>query len=199
MTFAVAALAPVARYGAWQGASAIRGVMPLMRHVAAGGIVAHHHHSDIGRLRGLGCGAIGLIGGIVDLHIRANQVLDALQRRDRIRRRAAIPIPMHRVGQRPDDRNRLDRSFLSGRNEFEFFSSTTDSSASFCETALSLSVFHGSGESLIVAYGTIAGGSSKPSLTATRNLRPSSSSISFSVIEPSFSAALVSSAYLSRN
>ena len=44
----------------------------------------------------------------------------------------------------------LIESFLSGRKEFEFFSRTTDSSASFCETDLSLSVFHGSGESLIV-------------------------------------------------
>jgi len=44
----------------------------------------------------------------------------------------------------------LIESFFSGRNAFAFLSSTTGSNAIFSATILSFSVFHGSGESLIL-------------------------------------------------
>src|SRR5487761_1378046 len=75
-------------------------------------------------------------------------------------------------------------AFLSsGRKFFSFFSSTTDSSAILRETSRSLSVFHGSGESLMLVYGTIFGGSSNPSLMVMRNFRRNALSISGIVID----------------
>src|SRR5205823_11611659 len=66
----------------------------------------------------------------------------------------------------------------SGRKFLSFLRRTMDSRAIGREMSRCLSVFQGSGESLILEYGTISGRSSSPSLMAMRNLRRSAPSMS---------------------
>ena len=100
--FAVAAFAAIAGDRAGQrNAAALRGVVPVVPHVGtAGRVVAHHYHGHLGFARGVYRGIAHFVGGVVDGDVGTQFLLDALQRRDRIRRRAAIPIPVDGVGER---------------------------------------------------------------------------------------------------
>src|SRR5437763_10414820 len=90
-----------------------------------------------------------LIDSIVYPDARTDFIPDSLERRNRMRRRAAIPSQCTESASGPITAMDLIESFFSGKNASAFFSSTTDSRGIFSEMALSFSVFHGSGESLI--------------------------------------------------
>ncbi len=67
-----------------------------MRHVGtAGGIIANHHNRYIGRLSCMHGGVAELIGSIVDLDVGADFIPDSIEWRNRMRRCAAVPIPVH--------------------------------------------------------------------------------------------------------
>ena len=105
----IASFAPVAGHGAGKRPASVRRVHPVMRHVwPAGRIVPHHHHRNIGMARGRDRGLAQLIGRVVHLHVRTNFILDPLERRDLIRRCPAIPVPVDRIRQGPNHRDRLD-------------------------------------------------------------------------------------------
>ena len=113
---AVPPLAPITRHRTWQRPSAVGRVVPVVRHIrTARRIVAHHHHRHVGRLRRLHRSVTDLVRSIVHLHSRAHLIPDPIQRRHRMRRRATVPVPVHRIGQRPNHRNRLDRLLLQGQ------------------------------------------------------------------------------------
>ena len=102
--FPIASFASVAGRGAGQCPATVDGVVPVVRHIrTAGGIVSDHDHRDVGGFGRVEGRVAQLILCVIHFYIRTELRFDSLQRRDCIRRRTAIPVPVHRVGERPDD------------------------------------------------------------------------------------------------
>ena len=87
----------------------------------------------------------------------------------------------------------------SGSKASAFFSRTIDSSTTRLAMALWSPIFHASSSPFSFEYGTISGGSSRPSRIITRNSPMIAASMSASVNVPAASASSTGLRYWSRN
>ena len=111
---------------------------------------------------------------VVDLDVGAGGGLDACERRDGVGRGAAVPVPVDGVGERADDGDGFEFGLVEGQRVVRVLEEDDGFEAIVRRRdVVGVAEFQGSGSlsALIFEYGTCAGGSRRPSLRVTSNLR----------------------------